>query len=128
MSSRTSLGNLAAVFLDVVKQERGQASVELIGVLPGALLAGVIAWQLVLAGHTLWLGSQAARVAARAHAVGGDPTVAARSALPRSLERGLRVQRRRGGGVRVELRVPLLSRRWRGPISVSASSSLGGAR
>jgi pilus assembly protein CpaE len=108
-----------------VKDERGQASVELLGVLPCVLLAGLVAWQLVLAGHTLWLTSQAARVAARAHAVDRDAKAAARSALPRSLERGLRV-RRREGGVRVEVRVPLVLRRWRSPVAVAASSSFGG--
>jgi hypothetical protein len=109
-----------------VRDERGQASVELLGVLPGVLLAGLVAWQLVLAGHTLWLTSQAARVAARAHAVGRDAKAAARSALPRSLERGLRVRRRREGGVRVEVRVPFVLRRWSSPVAVAASSSFGG--
>ena len=96
--------------------------------LPFVLLAALVAWQLALTGHTLWLSAQAARVAARAEAVDRDPARAARSALPRSLERGLRVRRRRAGGVRVELRVPLLLRRWRTPVAVSASSSFGAPR
>jgi pilus assembly protein CpaE len=108
--------------------DRGQASVELIGVIPCLLLAGLVAWQLVLAGHTLWLCSQAARVAARAHAVGRDSEAAARSALPRSLERGLRVHRQREGGVRVDVQVPFVLRHWRSPLVVSASSSFGGPR
>jgi hypothetical protein len=108
--------------------ERGQASVELVGVLPCVLVAALVAWQLVLAGHALWMGSQAARVAARAHAVDRDPEAAARSALPRSLERGLRVHRRREGGVRVDVRVPFVLRHWRSPVVVSASSSFGGPR
>lgn len=107
-------------------RERGQASVELLGAVPAVLLAGLVAWQVVLAGHTLWLTSQAARVAARAEAVGADPSRAARSALPRSLERGLGVARRREGGVKVSVRVPLVARRWRSPVVVSASSSFGG--
>jgi pilus assembly protein CpaE len=102
--------------------------VELLGVLPCIFLAALAAWQLVLAGHALWLSSQAARVAARAHAVGRDPEAAARSALPRSLEHGLRVRRRREGGVRVELRVPFVLRHWRSPVRVSATSSFGGPR
>ena len=100
---------------------------ELLGALPLVLLAGLVAWQLVLAGHALWLSAQAARVAARAEAVGESPAAAARSALPRSLERSLRVVRRREGGVTVRVRVPLVVRRWRAPVSVSASSSFGGA-
>jgi pilus assembly protein CpaE len=109
-----------------LRDERGQASVELVGVLPFALLAALVAWQLVLAGHTLWMSGHAARVAARAAAVGNDPSRAARSALPKALEHGLQVDRRSGGGVRVRLRVPLLVRRWRAPVVVSASSSFGG--
>src|SRR4051794_29464267 len=94
------------------RDQRGQASVELLGTVPAVLLAALVAWQLVLAGHTLWLSAQAARVAARAEAVGRSPAAAARSALPRSLE-GLDVSRRRSGGVTVHVRVPLVLRRWR---------------
>ena len=101
---------------------------ELLGALPLVLLSGLVAWQLVLAGHALWLSAQAARVAARAEAVGESPIAAARSALPRSLERGLSVIRRREGGVTVRVRVPLMMRRWRGPVTVAASSSFGSAR
>jgi hypothetical protein len=103
--------------------ERGQASVELIGALPLVLLAALVAWQLALAGHALWLCAQATRVAARAEAVGRDPRAAARSALPRRLERGLVVKRRREGGVEVELRVPIVLGR---AVRVSATSSFGG--
>src|SRR5919197_1380170 len=90
--------------------QRGQASVELVAALPAALLAGLVAWQLALLGHAAWLSAHAARAAARADAVGRSPARAARSALPRSLERGLRVERS-GRQVRVRVRVPLLLRR-----------------
>jgi hypothetical protein len=89
------------------------------------VLAATVAWQLVLTGHTLWLCAHASRAAARADLVGASPARAARSALPRSLERDLSVRRLDGGGVRVELRVPLLLRGWRSPVEVAASSSLG---
>jgi hypothetical protein len=108
-----------------MRAESGQASVELIAVLPAALLVGLVAWQLALTGHAAWLSAHAARAAARADVVGGSPDRAARSALPRPLERGLRV-RRLGAGVQVRVRVPLLFPRWRSPISIGASSSLGG--
>ena len=101
---------------------------ELAAALPLVLLAGLTAWQLVLAGHTLWLSGQAARTAARAEAVGRDPAAAARSALPRSLRSGLVVRRRREGGVRVRVRVPILLSCGRSPVSVSAVSSFGGSR
>jgi hypothetical protein len=35
------------------------------------------------------------------------------------------VERRASGGVRVAIRVPILSRGWHGPVSVAASASLG---
>jgi hypothetical protein len=106
--------------------ESGQAAVETVALVPLLLLAAAVAWQLVLTGHTLWLSAHAARAAARAELVGRSPERAARSALPRSLERGLSVQRVDGGGVRVRVRLPLLLRAWRSPVEVAAVSSLGG--
>jgi hypothetical protein len=99
--------------------------VETVALVPLVLLAAAVAWQVVLTGHTLWLCAHAARAAARADVVGESPARAARSALPSSLERDLSVRRLDGGGVRVELRVPLLLGRWRSPVEVAASSSLG---
>ena len=107
-----------------IGSETGQASVELVGVLPLALLVVAIAWQLALAGHAAWMCANAARVAARAEMVGRDPKAAARSALPRSLERGLSVERTASGAVRVRLPVPLILRRWRSPVTVGASAAL----
>jgi pilus assembly protein CpaE len=104
--------------------EAGQASAELIGVLPFVVLVTAIGWQLALAGHSVWMCANAARVAARAEAVGRDPAAAARSALPRSYERGLSVERTEGGAVRVRLHVPLILRRWRSPVTVGASAAL----
>jgi hypothetical protein len=94
--------------------------------LPVVLLVGAVAWQLALAGHTAWLTAHAARSAARAEAVGRAPAEAARSALPRSLEDGLDVERLERGGVRVSVRLPMLLRRWDAPLRVAAVSSLGG--
>jgi hypothetical protein len=104
----------------------GQASVETVAIVPLVLLAALVAWQVVLTGHTLWLCAGAARAAARADAVGLSPERAARSALPRSLERRLSVESRAPGGVRVEVRVPILLPAWHGPVEVAAVSSLGG--
>ena len=85
--------------------EDGQASVELAALLPLVVLVGALLWQAVVAGQALWLSGAAARAAARAAAVGGDAEAAARAALPRGLEDGLRV-RSAGNGVRVAVRVP----------------------
>jgi TadE-like protein len=105
--------------------EAGQASVELVAILPVVLLVGAVVWQLALAGHTAWLTAHAARAAARADAVGRAPAEAARSALPRSLEDELEVERLAQGGVRVSVQVPLLLRQWETPLRVAAAASLG---
>jgi hypothetical protein len=95
-------------------------------VLPFVLLAGLVAWQLLLAGHSLWLCASAARAAARADTVGKSAEGAARSALPDSLERHLSVTRADEGRIRVSVRIPLVLQSWSTPVRVSASSSLGG--
>ena len=86
----------------------GQASVELIALLPCALAVLAALWQLVLAGHAVWAASAAARAAARAHAVGADPRRAARDHLPASLEPGLRLDADTPGEVEVRIRIPRL--------------------
>lgn len=98
---------------------------ELVAAVPFLLLIGAVVWQLALAGYALWITSHAARVAARADAVGRDVHAAARSAVPRGLEGGLRVTRLEQGGVRVRVRMPLLAYRWPGPVTMAATSSLG---
>jgi TadE-like protein len=105
--------------------QSGQASVEFVAMVPVVLLVGAVAWQLALAGHTAWLTAHAARAAARADAVGEKPAEAARSALPRSLEDDISVERLERGGVRVSVRVPLLMRNWNAPVRVDAAASLG---
>lgn len=97
--------------------------------LPAVILAAAAAWQLALAGHAAWACANAARVAARAQLVGKDPRTAARSALPRHLERGLRVvvPRTSDDPVRVTVRVPLLFPGKAGPVEVGAAASLGEA-
>src|SRR3954447_22960963 len=91
----------------VGRSEHGQASVELVALLP-LLVAGLLAcWQVVLVAHTLWSAHAAARAAARADAVGGDRLAAARAALPPSLDGGVKVQAAGGDGrVPVAVRIP----------------------
>ena len=93
------------------RAEQGQSSVELVAALP-------------LAGHTAWLAAHAARAGARAEVVDGDVRAAVRSVLPDGLEHGLEVERR-GGRVRVSVELPLLLHRWRLPVAVGATASLG---
>lgn len=106
------------------RRERGQASVELVAALPFVLLAGALVWQFALAGHSAWLAAHAARSGARAELVDGDVREAVRSALPDGLESGLEVERD-DGAVAVRVAVPLLLHRWRLPVSVGATASLG---
>jgi hypothetical protein len=93
-------------FVPARDDERGQATVELVAVLPLVGLLVALLWQTLLAGEAVWLSGGAARAAARAVAVGADPVAAARAVLPVRLERGLRVRREPGGAVALVLRVP----------------------
>jgi hypothetical protein len=103
------------------ERQRGQASVELVAVLPFVAVVVMALWQLAVAGQAAWLSGAAARAAARAQAVAGDPRVAARAVLPRRLERGLRVSARDDGSVRVRISVPSVVGRGRlGTISAQA--------
>jgi hypothetical protein len=86
--------------------ERGQASVELVALLPLVAVVALVLWQAAVAGQAAWLAGAAARGAARAQAVGGDPREAARRVLPARLAAGLRVRPGAGGRVAVGVRVP----------------------
>jgi hypothetical protein len=87
-------------------RERGQASVELVAVLPLLAILGFAVWQAAVAGQAMWLAGAAARAAARAAAVGGDAEAAARATLPPRLETGLGVRRADDGAVTVTVRIP----------------------
>ena len=88
------------------RSESGQASVELVALLPLIAVVGVALYQAVVAGQAAWMAGASARAAARASAVGGDARAAAASTLPGSLRRGLRVDKRPDGTVRVRIHVP----------------------
>lgn len=89
----------------VTSREDGQASVELVALLPllAVLAAGL--WQAALAGQAVWAGSAAARAGARAAAVGGDAEAAARHVVPARLRVALRVRVAEDGAV--STRVPV---------------------
>jgi hypothetical protein len=89
-----------------IRGQDGQASVELVALLPLLAVVAFALWQAVVAGQAVWLAGAAARAAARAHALGADPAPAARAALPPRLEDGLRVRAGDDGAVRVTLRIP----------------------
>jgi hypothetical protein len=92
----------------MLRAQRGQASVELVAVLPLVVLLSAALWQVAVAGQAAWLAGAAARAAARASAVGADPAAAARRVVPGPLARGLTVTATGAGSVVVRLGVPLV--------------------
>jgi hypothetical protein len=105
-------------------RQAGQASVEMVAALPAVVLVALVVWQLAIAGHAAWATANAARVAARAAAVDRDAERAARSALPRRLEPGLRVRESDDGAIDVRVRVPLVVRAWGSIVTVRAQAGL----
>jgi hypothetical protein len=85
---------------------RGQASVELVALLPLIVVVLAVAYQALLAGQALWEVRVASRAAARAHAFGADARAAARTHLRSGLVAGLRVSSESSGDVRVSIRIP----------------------
>jgi len=88
------------------QHQTGQATVELVALLPLLVVLALGCWQVVVAGQAVWLSGAAARSAARAHAIGADTRAAARRALPRPLRRGVSVRNAADGSVRVAVVVP----------------------
>ena len=87
----------------------GQASVELVAILPALVVCVLIAGHALAAGWALWSAAGAARAGARAQhvgGVGGDGEAVARRALPGTLRRGARIESE--DGIRVEVRAPML--------------------
>ena len=86
-------------------RENGQATVELVAMLPliGVLALGV--WQAAVAGHAIWSASAAARAASRVVALGGDAErTVHRIAGPRA-----RVRDAADGAVRVTVPIPAVA-------------------
>lgn len=86
--------------------QTGQASVELVALLPVMAVLVALAWQVVVAGQAVWLAGGAARSAARAYSLGKDATAGARAALPVAWRDDVRVRTFADGRVSVRLRVP----------------------
>jgi hypothetical protein len=79
----------------------GQATVELVALLPVVCVVVLAAWQLALLGWGLWSAESSARAAARALAVGADPAAV--------VARGARVLARSPSDGVVVVRVPVRS-------------------
>jgi pilus assembly protein CpaE len=89
-----------------MRSTRGQAAVELVGILPLLVLVGLLCWQAVIAGQAVWLSGAAARAAARASALDQDAQAAARRVLPGALADGVSVEDAGAGDVRVRVEIP----------------------
>jgi len=87
--------------------QRGQAAVELLGVLPALLALALVGWLLVAAAHAWLLADGAARAGADAAAAGSDPGRAVRDALPPGDRGAVRVRvERRAGRALAEVALP----------------------
>jgi len=89
--------------------ESGQASVELLGVLPLLIALALAAFQLLALGYSSVLAGSAAEAGALALAAGGDPRAGVREALP-GWSRARAEIHVSGGEVGVRLRPPALLR------------------
>jgi hypothetical protein len=103
--------------------ERGQATLEFLGLLPLVLLVALGAGQLLAVGYSSVLAGNAAEAAALAVAGGGDPRAAARDALPGWTRAGARLSVH-AGHVRLDLRPPTLLRALADELEVSATASV----
>lgn len=88
------------------REQRGQAAVELVCLLPLAAALLAAAWQAAVAGHAAWAAGAAAGAAARAAAMGSDMEAAAKTRLSPRLERGLNIRDEGDGTVQVAVRIP----------------------
>jgi hypothetical protein len=111
----------------LLRDERGQASAELMGMVFWLLLAAVFTWQLMLAAWTVTQTENAARTASRVAArAGGDPEKAARNALSRPLRGGFHDFTLEGEKATVHVRIPIILPGLETGIPVSRSATLPG--
>jgi len=87
--------------------ERGSASVELMGILPLLLLAGLTAWQILLAAMTVTSAENAARAASRAEGRDGGGAAVGRDSLPSWLRDRAQIQLS-GTKATVVIEVPII--------------------
>ena len=105
--------------------DRGQASAELVAIVPLLIVGTLALGQALAACWALLSAGEAARSAARTAHVGGDAKEAAKSSLPGLLE--LSAVEVEGARVRIEVRAPALLPGVPGiPVAASAALDPGG--
>ena len=91
----------------LLREERGQTSVELVGMLWWMLLAALVVWQLMLAAWAVDQTANAARTASRVEARDGNADKAAHWAVSNGLRKGMKVEID-GDTATVSIRVPII--------------------
>ena len=93
----------------LLREQRGQASVEFMGMIFWLLLAAVFIWQLMLAAWTVNQATNAARTASRVAArPDGDAEKAARNAVSGPLRDGFHRFSMNGEKATVHLKIPII--------------------
>jgi hypothetical protein len=103
--------------------ERGQAALELIGLLPALLAVGLALLQLLAVGYASVLAGGAAEAGALALAAGGNARAGAKEALPGWSEARARIAVA-GGEVEVHMRPPSPLRALADRLEVSAKAAV----
>lgn len=88
------------------REDRGSASIELVGLMPVVVIACLILFQGAAAVFAIQGTTDAARQAARADSLGQDPRAAAEAALPGGLEVDRLESYGPGHGIRISVRIP----------------------
>jgi hypothetical protein len=91
-----------------LRDETGQASAELMGMIWWLILVTVIVWQICLATWTYTQASNAARTGSRVEARGGDGEKAAKNALSKPLQKTIKTINVDGEKAVVRVKMPLL--------------------
>jgi hypothetical protein len=107
-----------------VGSERGQASVEVVAMIPALLMVGLGLLQLLAIGYAATLAGAAAEAGALAVAGGGDARGAARASMPGWSRAGMHLEQR-DGRVRVTVRPPSPIRALGRKLAVEASAAVG---
>lgn len=105
------------------REQRGQASVELVGMLPALLFLGLMLFQLLAVGYAAVLAGNAAEAGALALAARADAAGSARNALP-GWSRARATVQVDGGRVTVRLRPPALLAAVARELEVSSTASV----
>jgi hypothetical protein len=91
----------------LIREERGQASTELMGMIWWLILVALAVWQLLLAAWAVDQAANAARTASRVEARDGNADKAAHWAVSGGLRKGMKVQID-GDTATVSIRVPIV--------------------